>query len=122
MKSLERKEFLFDVFTTALEGAIGYWAYSETYHWQNNGVADLDNFSSIVIDAEEEEAFERVAINQAVIAKGINLILNDENFEINDGLKSAILEANRKNDAGLIDGNCADCIVQAGLFGSIVFG
>ena len=38
-----RKQFLFDVFVTALEGGIGYWSVAEEYHWKKDG-EDLDGF------------------------------------------------------------------------------
>lgn len=116
MKSQERKEFLNDVFTTALEGGIGYWAYAEEYK------NDLGEYFAVVVDAENEDAFEKSTINQETIVKGINLIVNDGDFKINDRIRQEIMLANIQNDAGNIDVIDADCIVQAGLFKELVFG
>ena len=58
MKTNERKSFLHSVFTTALEGGIGYWSVAEEYHWGTDGgakvVDDLDDFYAILSPAEEE--------------------------------------------------------------------
>jgi hypothetical protein len=115
-ESPKRKEFLFDVFIIALEGGIGYWAYVEGYN--NNP----ENYSAVVVDAEDDGAFEKSIINQATIVKGINLIVNDGNFKINDGIRQRIMLANIQNYAGDIDATDADCIVQAGLFKDLIFG
>lgn len=48
-----RKQCLFDLFITALEGGIGYWASVRDYHWRAaDGGEDLDGFSATVIDGE----------------------------------------------------------------------
>lgn len=123
-----RKQFLFDVFVTGLEGGIGYWAYSEKYHWTNDKgkTEDLEGFFSIVVDTEaepgEEGAFERSRIDADIIEKGINRILNDPQFKISDSIKETIRKGSVEMDAGEIDSDGADCIIQAGLLGSITFG
>lgn len=32
-RSNERKQFIFDIFVTALEGGIDYWACASKYYW-----------------------------------------------------------------------------------------
>lgn len=115
MKSPERKEFLNDVFTIALEGGIGYWSYAEEYH--NNS----DDYFAVIVDAEGDDAFEKSTINQDTIVKGINKIINLE-VKINPDMRLDIIAASKENDASNIDANIADCIVQVGLLGEIVFG
>jgi len=124
MKSDERKQFLFDIFVTALEGGVGYWAQSSVYKWTKDGTdneEDLDNFHSIVTDAEDDEAFEESTINQDTIVKGINKIIKGE-VQINDTMRQNITIASIRNDAGMLDANDADAIVQVGLLGEIMFG
>ncbi len=126
MKSQERKQFLFEVFITALEGSIGYWACASKYKWIKEGSTDheedLDNFHAIVSDAEDEEAFpDNSIINQATIVTGINKIIKGE-VQINETMRKRITEASKENDAGIIDGDDADAIAQVGLLGEIMFG
>ncbi len=115
VKSPERTEFLNDVFTTALEGGIGYWAYAEEY--ENNS----DDYFAVVVDAEDENAFDKSTINQETIVKGINKIMNDETLKISQDLRQHITEASRTNDASNIDAGDANSIVQVGLFKELVF-
>jgi hypothetical protein len=51
-----RKSFLHSVFTTALEGGIGYWSECGTYHWIKPGTdhdEDLDNFHAVLYAVED---------------------------------------------------------------------
>jgi len=118
-----RKQFYFDVFVTALEGSIGYWACATVYHWTRDKGAteDLAGFYAKVVDAEFEDAFPETMIDAKVIRKGIKAILCDD-FRIGKELKADIERADINNDASYIDADSADCIVQAGMFGEIVFG
>lgn len=126
-KSEKRKQFLFDAFVTAMEGGIGYWAYASKYHWRKDNeeglsIDDVDGFYANIQDAECEDAFEPTTINQAVIVKGINKIFKDDELQINQNIRADVINASLKNDAGYLDAESADCIVQVGLFGEIVFG
>ena len=124
----ERKQFLFDVFVTALEGGIGYWSCAEEYHWTNDQgkTNDLEGFHAILVDTEAEEGeegdFPRTLLDTAIVDKGVNLIINDPKVNINDSLRKAIKIANVSNDSCTLDAESTDCIIQAGMFGEIVFG
>lgn len=125
-KSIERQQFLFDVFVTAMEGGIGYWSIASEYHWQNENKEDLEGFYALISDCEAEDdedgEFPKDSrIDQDVIVKGINKIIKGE-VKISDVIRQRIIEASRNNDAGEIDANDADCIVQVGLLGELIFG
>lgn len=50
-----RGEMLCDLFTTALEGGIGYWSSASAYHWSNDdGTPDLDGFYAEIEDDEAD--------------------------------------------------------------------
>lgn len=59
-----RKHFLHGIFTTALEGGIGYWSECSKYHWHLPPVidkygnqlllADLDGFYAVIEPPDEE--------------------------------------------------------------------
>ena len=129
MKQLteERKQFLFDVFVTALEGGIGYWSRASQYHiWKNRDTCeeDLNGFYAVIHEWDEDAAkyeTESHKIDIATIQKGIRKIVNDE-VELADTLIHIIKQANRKNDAGEIDSDLADCVVQIGLFDRLIYG
>lgn len=53
--SPKRKAFLHGIFTTALEGGIGYWSECSKYHWRKpgeyanfNDSCDLDGFYAVI--------------------------------------------------------------------------
>lgn len=129
-RTQERKEFLADVFTTAIEGGINYWSQVEEYHWQGTEGrmqdADLDGFYAEII--EIGDGYERIPhrIDQAVIVRGLNLLCNNADpikFAPTGRLLADLLLANRTNGSdGDFDADSADCVVQAGLFGEIVYG
>lgn len=92
-----RKQFLHNMFVTALEGGIGYWSCAEEYHWGTDGgvkcVDDLDGFYAILSPEEGEwgveEAFvaetgesqaitdtQSLRVDRTVIERGVNLLVD----------------------------------------------
>jgi hypothetical protein len=122
-RSDERKEFFFDIFVTALEGGIDYWACASEYYLGKDREYDLDGFYALVSDSEEDDTFpDNSRIDLNVIVKGLNKIINDDTVKINSEIRRTIRQASIANDAGLIDADAADCIIQVGLLGELVFG
>jgi hypothetical protein len=118
------KQFVHDVFVTALEGSIDYWAEILKYHWgikekDGNYRDDLDGFFAEVVPRDEPDS--ELRIDKTTILDGVAQII-DDNIRISPDRMEKIREAARLNDAGDIDADLADCIVQAGLFGEIVYG
>ncbi|WP_461666495.1 hypothetical protein [Gordonia sputi] len=109
-RSGDRVEFLTDVYTTALEGGIGYWAECTEYQWsttQRAAITDIDgDHHTITLDT---------------IAHGLTAITTGR-ITLSDGHRHRITTANRTNDAADLDANDADLIVQAALFGTITYG
>jgi hypothetical protein len=126
-RSDARKQFLFDVFVTALEGGIGYWSVAEAYHWTKDYDAgssadDLDGFYAIITD-EEGGLVDKVRVDARTIARGIGVIQKGgAELHLHDSYRSRILGASAINDSGEIDAGDADIIVQAGLFNEVVYG
>lgn len=128
MKRTEkREEFLADILTTAIEGGINDWAEVHEYRWEN--LAHRDYFA-VIADMEDED-FEPVKITIDTIAKGIGVIKSwkkEKNFEPNyfgDGgayWRQFLLADRTNGDDGDYDAIVADWIVQAGIFGEIVYG
>ncbi|MDF3284998.1 hypothetical protein [Gordonia sp. N1V] len=105
-----RTEFLTNIFTTALEGGIGYWSQCSAYQWsttQRAVITDLDDVEhTITLDT---------------VARGLNGLIAGRT-EINTPMRRQISAASRANDAIDLDANHADAIVQAGLYGRITWG
>ena len=135
----ERKQFLFDVFVTALEGGIDYWFVVTSYRHakadpEGTGPGafegkcyDLDGFYA---RGHEEGESTRLLINAATVEKGLYLIRSggsDLNaagkaLHMHHALRSKVIGAEGVLNANDIDAELADCIVQIGLFGEVVYG
>lgn len=102
---INRTEFLDDIRITAFEGGINYWAKIS-----GNRVKDPDDPNS-----------QWVALTDSKIEAGIALVKH-LTFQVNNDILASILLGDRNNDAGEIDIECADVIVQAAVFGEIVYG
>lgn len=117
----ERKQFLNDVICTAVEGGIGYWSQVSNYRWGDEiettvRVHELD-------DDGTPDAI-GVPITPAKVEEAIALILTkDSQYDyIHPRVRSQIFAASVENDAGDIDADLADIIIQVAMFGKIVYG
>lgn len=129
-RSEERTEFITDVFTTALEGGINYWAVVTEY--QHDG----DYPHATIVDAEahyQDEITPETTwhVDLDTIAKGLNRITKAKAGEIeylHEGHRRLVAAANRANDCAPdghnddIDADVADNILQVALFGKVVYG
>lgn len=118
VRSVERAEFLDDVITTAVEGGTGYWAVVHAYKWVDLKPGEV---YAVIEEIEDPQAPGRHRIDADLIARGIGRVLYP-GFRIRADLCELIRAADREADAGLIDADGADVIVQAALFGEIVYG
>jgi hypothetical protein len=115
-RSPERVSFLGDVIVTATEGGTGYWAYASDYHWEDEDPSK----NTVTLTAMDDPATERV-VTIETIAHGLAKLRKGEG-QVNSRIRAEILEADRANDAGDIDADGADVIVQIALFGELVYG
>jgi hypothetical protein len=121
-------EFLSDIMITAFDGSYGacwYWSEPDRRNkpWlvtNSNSVASESRWFTAFIQDKEDEA-ERWEVNHEVIAKGIERIISGE-VEIASYIQNYVQDSLVEYDAGDIDASAADCIVQAGLFGELVYG
>lgn len=142
----KRDEFLAYVLTTAVEGGIGYWSRIQDYEQRENGtwveitlvdyvmaeeMGALDKYEGdlnplwsgmqIVDELYEAGKIPKEAIHKVTlktIAKGLGIV-RKQGVSCYD---ASIMLADRDNDAGEIDSCAADVIVQAGIFGKILYG
>lgn len=115
-------EFLHDIITNTVESAaINYWAELKNYIVDSNGQTP-----SVLIREDEEGAFEEelgewVTVDKDFIIKGIEKIVNNK-FQVSDSIHKEILTGVYNNDGSYIDIECCDCIIQAAMFGELVYG
>jgi hypothetical protein len=119
-------EFPHDVFTTALEGGIGYWSECHKYRWSKGGPdheADLDGFYAIVEETESgDDTPPRHRVDREVILRGLSRLFAGEHKGLHPKTAALIMEAAITGQSGRLDASDADCLVQIGLFGEVVYG
>lgn len=107
------------IYTTALEGGIGYWAIADEYKWQylyedweNDIVHPLEPDQVLVVLSDtEDDDFKDEQLTPAKIRAGVKLLIEryPHMYQILD-------------DQFHVDADGADAVVQLGLFGEIVYG
>lgn len=147
-KSLERQIFLWDVMGTALEGGVNYWSQADGIVRENDPGEDAKDRDAMfhyteytlfcAADGDTECGMSTKdnpipecpghKVTPDVIAHGMGLATlseakgNEQNIHWHYSQRRHVIEANRENDAGDIDAGDADCIVQLGVFGSVIYG
>lgn len=125
-RTAERAQFLTDILTTAVEGGINYWATIVTYKWVDLPPAQYHVDLYETEEAEEIENDDDIKVFHVdidVIAKGIGILLETRKDRGPEDYWAQFKLANRTNsEDGDYDADVADCILQAGLFGEVVYG
>jgi hypothetical protein len=111
----EREQYLDDILTTAVEGGIGYWSFGRNYVWSDDGPTSVE----IKQDDEDDDTWHTV--DRSAIRKGITRLLSGD-MKVHESYVDMLRKADRHNDAGDIDAEIADLIVQAAVLGDIVYG
>lgn len=123
---------------TAIEGGIGYWARAEAYdftRWMNDIKPEADDvapgfvFYTVRADVEDDGSFSGppLDVTPEVIAKGIQLFLtgvrgSSDNVAERDFWNFAPRPFDDMEDLPAMDSAEADCVIQLGLFGKLVYG
>jgi hypothetical protein len=123
-------QILFDVFTTALEGGINYWAGVVEYNiWLKDDAGttslphneDLKGFFAIIIDNEDEDE-KLIAIDRELIFEGL-VACATKAVPFCGPRTREVARLLLLSDSDVdFDAGDADCFVQAGLFGQVVYG
>jgi len=116
----KRTDFLNSILLGALDYA-DYWANVTNYTSERSDQYEGMYYggSADVKDVEGDTA-EWIHVDENTIAKGIEIILTGKHIQ--PGMTAAVFQANIESDAGLVDGPLADCILQAGVLGEVVYG
>lgn len=105
-------EFVRDVYVNAIEGGINYWASVGEY-WHSN--PDPAKVYALVEERDGDAPLEH-RITLDTVVDGIKAVLAKP--QLRTGLVAHIMAL----DAGEIDADDADVIVQLGLFEEVVYG
>ncbi len=100
-----------DILIAAIEGGTGYWAQV--------AARDYENITATLVDMEDGTAH---SVDRLTVANGLRLVAdgNIANRELT--LLAHWARVNPTQGACEIDAELADCIVQAGIFGQLVYG
>jgi hypothetical protein len=136
-RTAEREQFLADIIIGAVEGGTGYWAVCLWYRHDDEGetaavlgeetelieYADqfLATYGRKVKIGELIEAGKAAKVTVETVAKGLGRIKRGE-VGVRSDILEAIKQGDAENDGCYIDADGADVIVQAGLFGEVVYG
>ena len=118
-------QLLLDIFTTAIEGGVQYWAEVSSYHWTKGQEGDLEGFHADLVDLEVEPSTpgEHLHVNRHIVAKGYALACGEFHDKVSWSTDSP---PNQFDAEGIedwdFDASDADVIVQLGLFGDVVYG
>jgi hypothetical protein len=113
----ERERMLNSLFTTALEGGIGYWSQCTEYRWHVAGTDAVEalDFIAVIIETGDGDGTDQFVIDQSVIKRGIRKAHARGNW--NDYVTAALRDLTFGNwDEVDYDSDVADIVVQFGLW------
>lgn len=113
-------DLLASTLITAVEGGINYWAQVSNYKWdlQDPTVASV-RVHEVEADHGQFELGHDVDLDD--ILRGINLMLQKD-AKVSSTLKDTLLRAVFEDEAGDIDADIADCVMQFAVLGELVYG
>lgn len=123
-------ELLHGLFTTALEGGIGYWSTCSEYHWSKGdglGDDDYEGFYAIIEDdesmPEDPDDYEcnPLRIDKKTMKMGYELARTTWRNKVSWSSEKPPFIPSADNDWDY-DAGDADVIVQLGLFGEVLYG
>ena len=132
LEKLEDKELLKSLFVTAIEGGIDYWSRVTAY---KHSIEDW--FATIETDDISSDDLILLRVDESTILKGIKLFDKElERDDVQDWNEESEHAQMARYSAALISSNGAvnlfddygydvigaDCIVQMGLFGEVIYG
>jgi len=118
---MEQDEFLADVICTAVEGGIQYWALATGYEWEFRSMGHKLDYASVVVMPTDDDRNEQYSITMDSIREALERIARPvPGMSIAD--RKAILGSWAVLDAGDIDADLADQIVQVACFGEVIYG
>ena len=108
------EDFFEDVLTTALFVGIGYW-----FNYLEKEVVMTDKYEYIEDAILEGEGFIEIAYEGEKYILNLNSLINGYKIYCQRAIERGSVF---HTDAGFIDSELADVIIQLGVFGKIIFG
>ena len=109
-----------DEFTTAIEGGINYWAEIVAYKW------DRAKWYAEIIEwgAGSDSTPGRHRIDREVIRRGMQVLADSKSSRFSGVYCGVVRSGFQATEAwwDAVDADTADQVVQAGLFGEVVYG
>lgn len=135
VRTAERLQFLHDVMITAISGGVSYWSVADDIVRHENDDLFYVSYVLYCSDGGKEpiecgndvdEVCKGHTVDPELVARGLGLGTKPEAASGEIGWaysqRKHVILANRESDAGEIDSVDADCIVQLGIFGKVVYG
>lgn len=116
----EYDKFLHSLFITALEGGIGYWSECEWYHWYTEETGSHDYLGFFADIRDHENLGAKYRIDREVMDRGYSIA--HEHHGIYWSKSSPPAKTSPMLRYWDFDAGDADCIVQLGLFGKVIYG
>lgn len=125
----KRMQLCSDIITTAIEGGIGYWSECDQYQYEYDGEIRVcvgprqdDRGACAHIVTIVDPPWEAHWITPEVVSLGMSRVARGD-IPVRLDLRKAVMAAHcDPDDCGALDADAADVIVQAGLFGEVVYG
>ena len=114
-----------DILCTALEGGIGYWSYAGRIVRQDTDEkVDYVGWRYVCADLFDNDTGEEFGtMNYETVRKGIRLMMGEKKVAyLSSYITEMVRDSFKGSDNFDIDADGADCIIQLGLLGEIVYG
>jgi hypothetical protein len=119
------EEFLSDILVTAFDGSCGgswYWAQPDCADWLELSVPNEACSTWLSVKVREQEASgdkaKRFKLDHEALVKGIELLFKPGVLPKRSDIRNAVLQ----QEAGDIDIDGADVLVQLACFGALIYG
>jgi hypothetical protein len=117
---------LIEIVNYAYEGAVtDYWEVevlsTKKATLTIGGTEHQYTYAFTILDQSETEEGREIEINVDTVRRGIEKILNGE-IQINDSIRQDIHDNVMSMSLPEIDHHAVDCVIQAGMFGELVYG
>lgn len=120
------RQFVYDALTTSIEcgyNAVHYWGV--VHKVERDSDLNVLRYGLSLIepigDHNDEKIGSGVVVDSNTVQLGIQRLL-DGSVPIDSIIRGYVFSAVIERDAGHIDADAADCIIQAGVFGELIFG
>jgi hypothetical protein len=126
--STPREQALLDLFTTGLEGGIGYWSAASEYRYSDTDGNETMDFRAVIHEMDEDEdgySDEALVVDKHTIRRGMQRLYRHM-IDLGDEASRYQMQACRDFTFGRwddfdFDSDTADLVIQMGLFGKIVY-